>query len=38
MIGPLYTMYTVVALFIGKRVTDYVLEGFESKKIVHIFF
>lgn len=36
-IGPLYTMYTVVALFIGKRVTDYVLEGFESKKIVHIF-
>ncbi|MCM2675484.1 YitT family protein [Alkalicoccobacillus plakortidis] len=36
-IGPLLTMYTVVALFIGKRVTDYVLEGFESKKIVHIF-
>lgn len=36
-IGPLYTMYTVVALFIGKRVTDYVLEGFESKKVVHIF-
>lgn len=36
-IGPLLTMYTVVALFIGKRVTDYVLEGFESKKVVHIF-
>ncbi|GIO24089.1 YitT family protein [Oceanobacillus sp. J11TS1] len=36
-IGPLYTMYTVLALFIGKRVTDYVLEGFESKSVVHIF-
>ncbi|WP_078395056.1 YitT family protein [Shouchella patagoniensis] len=36
-IGPLHTMYTVLALFIGKRVTDYVLEGFESKKIIHIF-
>lgn len=36
-IGPILTLYTVVALFIGKRVTDYVLEGFESKKIVHIF-
>ncbi|GLO64371.1 MULTISPECIES: YitT family protein [Oceanobacillus] len=36
-IGPLYTMYTILALFIGKRVTDYVLEGFESKKVVHIF-
>lgn len=36
-IGPLYTMYTVLALFIGKRVTDYVLEGFEAKRVVHIF-
>ncbi|MGJ9459880.1 YitT family protein [Oceanobacillus sp. CF4.6] len=36
-IGPILTLNTVVALFIGKRVTDYVLEGFESKKIVHIF-
>lgn len=36
-IGPLYTMYTFFALFVGKRVTDYVLEGFESKKVVHIF-
>ncbi|WP_342388105.1 YitT family protein [Salinicoccus bachuensis] len=36
-IGPILTLYTVVALFIGKKVTDYVLEGFESKKIIHIF-
>src|SRR5699024_2076740 len=36
-IGPVLTLHTVVALFIGKRVTDYVLEGFESKKIIHIF-
>lgn len=36
-IGPILTLNTVVALFIGKRVTDYVLEGFESKKVVHIF-
>src|SRR5690625_5696601 len=36
-IGPILTLYTLVALFIGKRVTDYILEGFESKKVVHIF-
>lgn len=36
-IGPVLILYTVVALFIGKKVTDYVLEGFESKKVVHIF-
>lgn len=36
-IGPILTLNTVVALFIGKRVTDYVLEGFESKKVIHIF-
>src|SRR5699024_9936053 len=36
-IGPVLTLHTVVALFVGKRVTDYVLEGFESKKIIHIF-
>lgn len=36
-IGPVNTMYTIVALFIGKKVTDYILEGFESKKIIHIF-
>lgn len=36
-IGPILVLYTVVALFIGKKVTDYVLEGFESKKVVHIF-
>ncbi|WP_020006939.1 YitT family protein [Salinicoccus albus] len=36
-IGPIMVLYTVVALFIGKKVTDYVLEGFESKKVVHIF-
>lgn len=36
-IGPILTLYTIVSLFIGKKVTDYVLEGFESMKVVHIF-
>ncbi len=31
-IGPIYTMYTIVALYVGKKVTDYVLEGFDAKK------
>lgn len=35
-IGPIYTMYTIIALYIGKKVTDYVLEGFDAKKAVNI--
>lgn len=35
-IGPLNTMYTVIALFIGKKATDFVIEGFDTKKAVHI--
>ncbi|QDI92515.1 YitT family protein [Salicibibacter halophilus] len=35
-IGPLYTMYTVIALFIGKVASDYVLSGFDAKKAVNI--
>ncbi|MBB6450801.1 uncharacterized membrane-anchored protein YitT (DUF2179 family) [Geomicrobium halophilum] len=35
-IGPLYTMYTIVALYIGKKITDYVLEGFESRKALNV--
>ncbi|MGG3640486.1 YitT family protein [Bacillus gobiensis] len=35
-IGPVYTMYTLIALFIGKLATDYVLGGFDSKKAVNI--
>lgn len=36
-IGPVLALTTVVDLFIGKMVTAYVLEGFETKKIIHIF-
>lgn len=35
-IGPLNTMYTVIALFIGKKSTDFVMEGFDTKKAVHV--
>jgi len=35
-IGVLNTLYTVVGLFIGKVTTDYVLGGFDSKKIFQI--
>ncbi|WP_156321271.1 YitT family protein [Bacillus sp. JCM 19041] len=35
-IGPINTMYTIIALYIGKKVTDYVLEGFDAKKAVTI--
>lgn len=35
-IGPLYMMYTVVALFVGKIASDYVLSGFDAKKAVNI--
>lgn len=35
-IGPVFTMYTLIALYIGKVVTDYVLGGFDSKKAINI--
>ncbi|SDI88959.1 YitT family protein [Natribacillus halophilus] len=35
-IGPLFTMYTIVALYIGKKITDYVLEGFQSRKALNV--
>jgi len=36
-IGHVYILCAIVVLFTGKKATGYVLEGFESKKIVHIF-
>ncbi len=35
-IGPLYMMYTIISLFIGKVASDYVLGGFDAKKAVNI--
>ncbi|WP_027965429.1 YitT family protein [Halalkalibacillus halophilus] len=35
-IGPIYTMYTLVALYVGKVVTDFVLGGFDSKKAINV--
>ncbi|WP_373894036.1 YitT family protein [Virgibacillus natechei] len=35
-IGPLYTMYTIIALFTGKVASDYLLGGFDAKKAVNI--
>lgn len=35
-IGPLNTMYTVTALYIGKKSTDLVLEGLDSRKAVSV--
>lgn len=35
-IGPVYTMYTLISLYLGKLATDYVLGGFDSKKAVNI--
>ncbi|SFL79661.1 YitT family protein [Salibacterium qingdaonense] len=35
-IGPVYTMYTLITLYIGKVVTDFVLGGFDSKKAINI--
>ncbi|CEI80594.1 membrane protein [Oceanobacillus oncorhynchi subsp. incaldanensis] len=35
-IGPLYTLYTIIALSIGKVASDYVIGGFDSKKAVTI--
>ncbi|MDS9471468.1 YitT family protein [Sporosarcina pasteurii] len=35
-IGPLNTMYTIIALYIGKKSTDLVLEGLDSRKAVSV--
>ncbi|CDQ21326.1 YitT family protein [Halobacillus karajensis] len=35
-IGPIFTMYTLIALYVGKLVTDFVLDGFDSKKAMNI--
>lgn len=33
-IGPLNTMYTIVALYIGKKVIDFIVEGVDTKKAI----
>lgn len=35
-IGPLHTMYTLVDLFVGKKLIDFVMEGIDTKKAVTI--
>lgn len=35
-IGPLNTMYTIAALYIGKKSTDLILEGLDSRKAVSV--
>ncbi|WP_160835214.1 YitT family protein [Halobacillus litoralis] len=35
-IGPISTMYTLITLYVGKIVTDFVLGGFDSKKAINI--
>lgn len=35
-IGPVSTMYTLITLYIGKVVTDFVLGGFDSKKALNV--
>ncbi|GAK03569.1 membrane protein [Geomicrobium sp. JCM 19037] len=35
-IGPVYTMYTIIALFIGKKAADFVLEGVNTRRAVNI--
>ncbi|PSL42980.1 uncharacterized membrane-anchored protein YitT (DUF2179 family) [Salsuginibacillus halophilus] len=35
-IGPILAMYTLIALYIGKVVTDFVLGGFDSKKALNV--
>lgn len=35
-IGPLHTMYTVVALFIGKKSADFIIEGLDTRKAVSV--
>lgn len=35
-IGPLNTMYTMVALFVAKQATDLIIEGLDRRKAVNI--
>nr|WP_156645441.1 YitT family protein [Lentibacillus sp. JNUCC-1] len=35
-IGPLNTMYTIVSLFVGKKSTDIILEGLDTRKAVSV--
>lgn len=35
-IGPLNTMYTIVALFVGKKSTDLIMEGLDTRKAVSV--
>lgn len=35
-IGPLNTMYTIIALFIAKKATDLILDGLDPRKAVSI--
>ncbi|WLV25255.1 YitT family protein [Aciduricibacillus chroicocephali] len=35
-IGPLHTMYTIIALFIGKKATDLVVDGLDPRKAVSV--
>ncbi|MGP4108652.1 YitT family protein [Virgibacillus sp. L01] len=35
-IGPLNTMYTIVSLFVGKKSTDLIMEGLDTRKAVSV--
>ncbi|TMN23798.1 YitT family protein [Lentibacillus cibarius] len=35
-IGPLNTMYTIISLFVGKKATDLIIEGLDTRKAVSI--
>ncbi|GAB4074238.1 YitT family protein [Barrientosiimonas marina] len=35
-IGPLNTMYTIISLFVGKKATDLIIEGLDTRKAVSV--
>lgn len=35
-IGPLNTMYTIISLFVGKKATDLIMEGLDTRKAVSV--
>lgn len=35
-IGPLNTMYTIISLFVGKKATDIIMEGLDTRKAVSV--
>ncbi len=35
-IGPLNTLYTIISLFIGKKATDIIIDGLDSRKAVSV--